>query len=160
LKGTVDLTTETLVVSARAWMSPTRTIRSQVLSIRQRGYVSVAKLSGMGGLKIMFREVMPNLLPFLAASFVHAVTTAILASIGLEAIGLGPQNEPTLGMTIYWALYYTSVVRGLVWWWASPITIIIVIFIGLFLISAGLDQVANPRLRAFHHKLTPMPNPS
>jgi peptide/nickel transport system permease protein len=147
MRGAVDITTEALVVSALAWMSPTRTIRSQVLTMRERGYVHVASLSGMRGIEILFRELMPNLLPYLAASFVGAVATAILASIGLEAIGLGPQNEPTLGMTIYWALYYTSVVRGLVWWWASPIAMIILIFIGLFLISAGLDEVANPRIR-------------
>ncbi|HEV8637439.1 MAG TPA: ABC transporter permease [Chloroflexota bacterium] len=147
LRGAVDVTTEALVVSALAWMWPTRTIRSQVLTMRERGYVQVARLSGMSGAKIIFQEMMPNLLPYLAASFVGAVATAILASIGLEALGLGPQNEPTLGMTIYWALYYTSVVRGLVWWWASPIVVIVMIFTGLFLIAAGLDQIANPRLR-------------
>jgi peptide/nickel transport system permease protein len=147
MRGAVDITTEALVVSALAWMSPTRTVRSQVLSMRERSYVHVAKLSGMRGVEVVFRELTPNLLPYLAASFVGAVATAILASIGLEALGLGPQNEPTLGMTIYWALYYTSVVRGLVWWWASPIAMIVLIFIGLFLISAGLDEVANPRIR-------------
>jgi peptide/nickel transport system permease protein len=147
LRGAVDVTTEALVVSALAWMWPTRTIRSQVLTMRERGYVQVARLSGMSGAKVIFLELMPNLLPYLAASFVGAVATAILASIGLEALGLGPQNEPTLGMTIYWALYYTSVVRGLVWWWAAPIVVIVLIFTGLFLIAAGLDQIANPRLR-------------
>ena len=78
---------------------------------------------------------------------VGAVATAILASIGLEALGLGPQNQPTLGMTIYWALYYATVMRGLVWWWLPPIVIIVLIFVGLFSITAGLDEIANPRLR-------------
>ena len=76
-----------------------------------------------------------------------AVSAAILASIGLEALGLGPQNQLTLGMTIYWAQYYTSVLRGLWWWWAPPIAIIIITFLGLFLVSMGLDQIANPKLR-------------
>ena len=71
----------------------------------------------------------------------------ILATIGLEALGLGPQNQPTLGMIIYWALYYTAVLRGLWWWWAPPIIVIVLTFMGLFLVSAGLDQIANPRLR-------------
>jgi peptide/nickel transport system permease protein len=92
--------------------------------------------------------MMPNLLPYLAASFVGAVAAAILASIGLEALGLGPQNDPTLGMTIYWALYYTTVMRGLVWWWLPPILVIVLIFVGLFMIAAGLDQIVNPRLRS------------
>jgi len=146
-KGAVDITTEALVVSALAWMWPTRTIRSQVLTMRERGYIQVAKFSGTGGPGIILKEMMPNLLPYLATSFVGAVAAAILASIGLEALGLGPQNQPTLGMTIYWALYYTAVLRGLVWWWLPPIIVIVLIFMGLYLIAAGLDQVANPRLR-------------
>jgi peptide/nickel transport system permease protein len=147
-KGAVNVQTEALVVSALAWMWPTRTIRSQVLTMRERGYIQVARFSGTSGLRIIFEEMMPNLLPYLAASFVGAVATAILASIGLEALGLGPQNQPTLGMTIYWALYYTTVMRGLVWWWLPPIVIIVLIFVGLFSISAGLDRIMNPRLRS------------
>jgi peptide/nickel transport system permease protein len=146
-KDALNVQTEALVVSALAWMWPTRTIRSQVLTMRERGYVQVAPFSGTSDLRIILEEMMPNLLPYLAASFVGAVATAILASIGLEALGLGPQNQPTLGMTIYWALYYTSVMRGLVWWWLPPIVIIVLIFIGLFSISAGLDRITNPRLR-------------
>lgn len=147
IKGAVSVNMMALVVASLAWMWPTRTIRSQVLTLRERPFVMVARLSGMNGFEIIVRELIPNLLPYLAASFVSAVASAILASIGLEALGLGPQNEPTLGMTIYWALYYTSVLRGLWWWWAPPIAIIVVTFVGLFLISMGLDQIANPKLR-------------
>lgn len=148
LEGAISVTTQALVVSALAWMYPTRTIRSQVLSLRERGYVQIARFSGMNGFEIIVKELMPNLLPYLAASFVGAVSAAILASIGLEALGLGPQNEPTLGMTIYWSMYYTAVLRNIWWWWAPPIVVIVLIFTGLFLISAGLDQIANPRLRS------------
>jgi len=147
-KGAVNVQTEALVVSALAWMWPTRTIRSQVLTMRERSYIQVARFSGTSGPRIIVEEIMPNLLPYLAAGFVGAVATAILASIGLEALGLGPQNQPTLGMTIYWALYYTTVMRGLVWWWLPPILIIVLIFVGLFSISAGLDRIMNPRLRS------------
>ena len=147
-KGAVNVQTEAFVVSALAWMWPTRTIRSQVLTMRERSYVQVARFSGTSDARIIIEEMMPNLLPYLAASFVGAVAAAILASIGLEALGLGPQNQPTLGMTIYWALYYTTVMRGLVWWWLPPILIIVIIFIGLFSISAGLDKIMNPRLRS------------
>jgi len=146
-KGAVDIKTEALVVAALAWMWPTRTIRSQVLTMRERGYIQVARFSGTSDSRIIVEEMLPNLSPYLAASFVGAVAAAILASIGLEALGLGPQNQPTLGMTIYWALYYTTVMRGLVWWWLPPIIIIGLIFIGLYSIAAGLDRIINPRLR-------------
>jgi peptide/nickel transport system permease protein len=147
LRGAIDVNTQALVVAILAWMWPTRTIRSQVLTMRELAYLQVARLSGMSGLGVIFREMVPNLLPYLAASFVGAVASAILASIGLEALGLGPQNEPTLGMTIYWSMFYTAVIRGLWWWWATPIFIIVLIFTGMFLIAAGLDQFSNPRLR-------------
>jgi peptide/nickel transport system permease protein len=136
-----------LIVASLAWMWPTRTIRSQVLSMRERGYIEVARLCGLNGVEIVLREIMPNLLPYLAASFVSATGAAILAAIGLEALGLGPQNEPTLGMTIFWANYYGAIIRGEWWWWAPPIVAIVVVFVGLFLVSSGLDEVANPRLR-------------
>ena len=136
-----------LVVACTAWLWPTRTIRSQVLSLRERAYVEVARLSGMSGLEIIIKELMPNLLPYLAASLVNSVSSAILASIGLEAMGLGPMSSPTLGMTIYWVIYYSALLHGMWWWWAPPIVIIVILFLGLFLLSMGLDEIANPRLR-------------
>jgi len=147
IKGVISVNLMALVVASLAWTFPTRTIRSQVLSLRERAYVQMAKLSGMSGLEVIVRELIPNLLPYLAASFVSAVSGAVLASIGLEAIGLGPQNEPTLGMTIYWAITFSAMIRGFWWWWLTPIVAIVVLFLGLFLISTGLDEVANPRRR-------------
>jgi peptide/nickel transport system permease protein len=136
-----------LVVASLAWMYPTRTIRAQVLSIRTRAYVEVGRFSGESDLDIIFGELLPNLLPFLAASFVGAVGAGILAAIGLEALGLGPQDKPTLGMTIFWAIYYGATLRGMWWWWGPPIIILILVFVSLFSIAQGLDRYTNPRLR-------------
>jgi peptide/nickel transport system permease protein len=147
IKGLVSVQTIALVVASLAWMFPTRTIRAQVLTLRERPYVEMAKLNGMSTPQIIGKELFPNLLPYLGASFVGAVGSAILAAIGLEALGLGPQNEPTLGMTVYWAIFYSALLRGLWWWWAAPVGVIVILFTGLFLIAAGLDEVANPRLR-------------
>jgi len=136
-----------LIVALLAWRWPARTIRAQVLSMRERTWVQVARLSGRSGLKIIFLELMPNLLPFLAAALVGAVASAILASIGLEALGLGPADSPTLGMTIYWVIYYAALLHGYWWWWLPPIAIITILFVGLFNLASGLDEIANPRLR-------------
>jgi peptide/nickel transport system permease protein len=147
IKGVIDINLMALIVACLAWMHPTRTIRAQVLSFRERGYVHMAQLSGMSNFEIIFRELMPNLSPYLAATFVGAVAAAVLASIGLEALGLGPQNEPTIGMTIYWAISFNAMLRGLWWWWVPPIVVIVVPFMGLFLLASGLDEAANPRRR-------------
>lgn len=135
-----------LVIAATQWMSATRVIRSQVLTLREREFVRVAKLSGASDFGVIATELVPNLVPFLAACFVNSVTTAILASIGLEVLGLGPRQSYTLGNTIYEAMYYTAMWRGMWWWWGPPIVILVCIFLGLFLVSNALDRVANPRL--------------
>lgn len=136
-----------LTVAALSWMYPARTIRSQVLSIREHPYIAVARSNGESELEVVFREIMPNLLPFIAASFVAAVSGAMLASIGLEALGLGANDVHTLGTTIFWAQKYSAVLRGQWWWFGPPIAMIATIFIGLFFLSAGMDKFANPRLR-------------
>ncbi|MEJ1159154.1 ABC transporter permease [Prosthecomicrobium sp. N25] len=136
-----------VIVASLSWMTATRTVRAQTLSLRERSYVDVARLSGDGGVRLVLVEILPNLLPFLAASFVTAVSRAILATIGLEALGLGPQNDLTLGMMIYWAQFYSAILRGLWWWWAPPVAMIALIFVGLLLTSAGLDRIVNVRLR-------------
>jgi peptide/nickel transport system permease protein len=136
-----------LVVASLAWLSPTRTIRSQALSIKERAYVQIARLSGSSGAKIIFAEIMPNLLPYLAATFVGTVSAAILASIGLEILGLGVIEANTLGITLYWVNYYSALLHGMWWWFLPPVIIIILLFVGLFSISAGLDDLANPRKR-------------
>jgi peptide/nickel transport system permease protein len=147
LKGGLSVNQMALVVASLAWLSPTRTIRAQVLSLRQRGYVEVARLSGLSGPEIILTELLPNLLPYLAATLVNAVSNAILASIGLEVLGLGPIDSPTLGMTLYWVNYNAALINGWWWWWLAPIGIILLVFLGLFFLTVGLDELANPRLR-------------
>ena len=136
-----------LAVSAVAWVWPARTIRAQVLVMREQLYVEIARLSGTSGFSIMFKEMLPNLAPYIGASLVGSVASAILASVGLEALGLGPFDSPTLGMTIYWNILFSSILHGMWWWFGPPILVLAMIFVGLFLITAGLDEWSNPRLR-------------
>jgi peptide/nickel transport system permease protein len=148
VRGGLTVNQMALVVSLIAWLYPARTIRSQVLTLKQRGYVQVARLSGMSSPEIIFKELVPNLLPYLGASLVGAVSAGILAAIGLEVLGLGPFEAPTLGMTIYWINYNAAIINGWWWWWAPPIVVIAILFIGLFLVAVGLDEIANPRVRS------------
>jgi peptide/nickel transport system permease protein len=147
IRQTLSVEVMALIVASLSWMGPTRTIRSQVLSMRERAYVRMAKLNGLNTIEIIGKELLPNLLPYLGASFVGAVAAGLLASIGLEALGLGPQNDPTIGMTIYWATTFNALIRGMWWWWLPPIIFIALLFIALFLISSGLDELANPQLQ-------------
>jgi len=147
IHSALGVTQMALVVSALAWLWPTRTIRAQVLTMRERAYVHVARLSGASSLKIIFLEMMPNLIPYLAASLVAGVASAVLASLGLEALGLGSVDSPTLGMTIYWVIFYGALLQGMWWWFIPPIVVVVILFMGLFSLSAGMDEWANPRKR-------------
>ncbi len=136
-----------LVLSIVAWVQPTRAIRAQVMSMRERAFVMMSKLSGMSGMEIIIKELMPNLMPYLAISLASAVNGGVLGSLGLQTLGIGNLREPSLGMTIYWLRYYNAFLQGYWWWIVEPVTVIAAIFIAFLLISIGLDEFANPRTR-------------
>ena len=147
ISGDMSVWEMSLIVAALAWLGPTRVLRAQVLVIRQQPYVEMARFSGLSGPEIIIREMIPNLMPFIVATYITSISGAVLASLGLEAIGLGPFEANTLGMTIYWNIWYASLINGWWWWWSPPIVVIVLLFVGLFLLSEGLDEWANPRLR-------------
>ena len=136
-----------IVIAAFAWMGAARVIRAQVLSLRERQYVEVAKMSGEKGLYIVFFELMPNMMPFILAAFVGAVIASVGTAIALFFLGLGPVSLNTLGSILYWAQSYQAVVIGYWWWWGPPVVVLVFLFSGLFIASIGLDEWANPRLK-------------
>jgi len=143
----VTIYTMALVVVLLAWMAPTLVVRAQVLTMKERQFVSVAKLSGVGDLGIIFGEIMPNLLPFLAAAFVAQVFSAVFASFYLAVLGLGPLREPLLGNIIWAAQLQGAFFNGWWWWPIEPALALVLILGSLALINMGLDELANPRIR-------------
>jgi len=136
-----------LIIAAFAWAWPARQIRAQVLSLREREFVYMAKLSGMGSFELIVRELMPHMLQWMIANFVNSYLSAILTESGLSILGLGPQTDMTLGMMLWWALNSAAMYRGLWWWWGAPVFVLIFSFFSLYLMHAGLDEVINPKLR-------------
>jgi len=146
-KRDVTIFTMAFVVVLLAWMGPTLVVRAQVLTMKERQFVAVAKLSGMGDLGIIFGEIMPNLLPFIAAAFVDQVFKAVFASFYLAVLGLGPLREPLMG-NIIWAAQGQSAFFNNWWWWPlAPAAAMVLILSSLALINMGLDELANPRVR-------------
>lgn len=146
-KRSVTIFTMAWIVVMLAWMGPTLVIRAQVLSMKERQFVSVAKLSGMGSFGIIFQEILPNLLPFIAAAFVDQVFKAVFASFYLAVVGLGPLREPLLGNTIWAAQSQGAFFNGWWWWPLGPAVALILLLGSLALINMGLDELANPRVR-------------
>jgi peptide/nickel transport system permease protein len=144
---TLNVTTMGLIVAIVSWAGPARAIRAQVLSMRERPFVMMAKLGGMGSFEIVMKELVPNLLPFLVMSLSQAVYGGIMASLGLEALGIGSRREPTMGMTLFYVNYYSAFFVGMWWWIIEPVIVIILTLTSLTLTSFGLDEIANPRVR-------------
>jgi peptide/nickel transport system permease protein len=136
-----------VIIGAFAWAWPARAVRSQVLSLKERPFVQVGLLSGLSGIEIIWGELMPHLLPWLGANFINAFIAAILTESGLSILGLGSQRDMTLGMMIFWSLNYGALLQNLWWWWCTPVLSLIVLFLALYLVHLGLDEVSNPRLR-------------
>ena len=145
--GAVDLIAMALLISLFAWATPTRYIRAQVLTMRESGYVQMARLSGVPVRDIMFKEIMPNLLPYLGASYIGNMQGAIIAAVGLEVLGFGPQRIPSLGVAIFFSIEAAALLRDMWWWWGLPTITLVIVFIALLLLNLGMDEIANPRLR-------------
>ncbi len=136
---------------------------AKVLLLRERAFVMMSKLSGMSGMEIILRELMPNLMPYLAISLAGAVNGGVLGSLGLQTLGIGNLREPSLGMTIYWLRYYNAFLQGYWWWIIEPVIVIALIFISFLLLSIGLmslripgfleDRMSEPILQVKHLKV-------
>lgn len=137
-----------LLLAAFSWPFTTRTIRSQVLSLKERPYVDLAITSGMHDLEIIFAEILPNLLPYLGVALAISMGAAMLAEIGLQLIGLGPGNINTLGLMINWSIRWGALGLGKWQMVFAPVVCLVLIFVSLNLINIGLEQAFNPRLRA------------
>ena len=146
-KRSVTIYTMALVVMLLAWMGPTLVIRAQVLSMKERQFVSVAKLSGVVDVGIIFSEILPNLLPFIAAAFVTQVFAAVFTAFYLSVLGLGPLREPLMGNLIWAAQGQSAFFNGWWWWPLWPAVAMVLILGSLALINMGLDELANPRVR-------------
>lgn len=136
-----------LLLAAFSWPWAARTIRSQVLSLKERPYVDLAIATGMRDMEIIFTEILPNLLPYLGVSLASSMVGAILAEVGLELIGLGPGDITTLGLMINWTMRWGALALGKWQMVFAPVLCLVLIFFSLNLINIGLEQAYNPRLR-------------
>ena len=131
-----------------SWPFAARTLRAQVLSLRSRPYVDLARTTKMGDFEIIFQELLPNLLPYIGVGLDTASLGAIFALVGLEVIGLGPGNVIDLGLMINWAISWGALSLGAWPIFVAPVLILSLLFISVNLINIGLEEIYNPRLRA------------
>ncbi|ONI74559.1 ABC transporter permease [Kribbella sp. ALI-6-A] len=136
-----------VMISIFSWPFAAKTIRSQVLSLRSRPYVDLARVSKARDLEIIVTELLPNLLPFIGVGFASSALGAIFGLVGLEVIGLGPGGVIDLGQIIFNAINTGALTLGAWPMFVVPIVLLTVLFAALNMINIGLEEVYNPRLR-------------
>jgi peptide/nickel transport system permease protein len=142
-------TTVAIVIGATSWVWTTRSVRSQVISLRNRDHVNLSKLSGHSLIRIILTDILPYIASYVVMALILQISTAILSEAALSMLGLGPKTTeiPTLGLMMNWAMAYSAHISGS-WWAYFPILLMIaLISFSLNLMNTGLDQVFNPTLR-------------
>jgi peptide/nickel transport system permease protein len=145
---TRGMLTMTLVIALTLWAFEARILRGQALTLKNRDFIQAAKVAGESTRRIVFGELLPNMISRIAAAFVLVFYIAILVDAGLEFLGFGELQKPSWGVALYWATVNSSVLQGEWWSFIFPGLAIGVTVLGLTLVLAGIDEVSNPRLRS------------
>jgi peptide/nickel transport system permease protein len=136
-----------LVVAFTSWATGARVIRSQTSTLRTREFVTSAVFSGERLLRVVFREILPNMTSLVAASFFAAATAAVLAEASLEFLGLGNPSTVSWGTILYSAQQQNALLTGQWLMILAPGLAIVLLMVSLTLINFGVDALSNPRLR-------------
>lgn len=136
------------IIGLLTWGMPVRNVRSIVLSLREKEFTYTAQFSHYNIFKIIFKEYLPYVIPWMLASFVSRIFMAIGMEITLAVFGLSSLGEPTIGTMIYWAIQYQAIIRGIWWWVSAPILVAVLICISLYTVSEGINEYLDPRARS------------
>ena len=135
------------VLGITSWAGAAVVLRTQARSLRSRDYVFAAKVAGEKSFRVILVEILPNLLPLLAAQFLFAIIFAILGEAGLSYLGLGATDSITWGTILNDAQSGQALGTGAWWWFIPPGILIALLGCGLSLINFAIDEIINPKLR-------------
>lgn len=135
------------VISITAWAGAARAKRAQIITLRNRDFVTAAKFSGDGTWRIVFFEIMPNMTSLVAAAFVGAATGAIGGEAGLAVLGLGNTGSVSWGTMLYQANAQGAISQGLFLWVFVPGLVLGVLITAMAFINFGIDLLSSPHLR-------------
>lgn len=130
-----------------AWAGTARVIRTQVLSLRERPYVELSRMTNMKDREIIVQDILPNMIPYLGIMLAQATIGAAFSLVGLTALGLAPRGLTDLGALVNLSLGWAVLSLGKWWIFAAPLAVLTMLFLALALINQGMEEFYNPRLR-------------
>jgi peptide/nickel transport system permease protein len=137
-----------VIIAVTGWAWGARVLRAQTLSVKKRDFVEAARIVGESRWRIMFAEVLPNLLAIVASSFLFTMLYAIGTYVALAYLGVTSTTVWNWGTMLYWAQSSNAPLTGAWWWFVPPGLCIALVGTGLALLNFGVDEFINPRLRA------------
>ena len=147
VRAEMNLATLGLMLAFFGWAWDARVVRSEILSLRERGFTQTAILSGTGTLRLVLNEYMPFVAPLVFATLINVMSWAIGLEITLAILGLVNLDMPTLGTMIFWALSYQAILLARWWWILTPVVLSICLFVALYWLSVSISEYLDPRTR-------------
>ncbi len=138
---------ESLIIGFTAWPWVARCVRAQAMSLREREFVNLARITGVKPYKIILREIAPNMMSYVLLVYIIEFGSTILIAAGLDFIGLGPTIGISLGLMTNFAFNEAALTLGNWWWSILPGLVITLMVSALYFANTGLDEVFNPKLR-------------
>ena len=138
-----------VIIAVLDWPGLARAIRAQVFSLKERDYVEAARALDLGTRRIMFSEILPNMMAYIVISFAISMVGAIYQTAGLYFLGFAPLAGDNWGIMINLAWTQGAIFfQNSIWYILAPVLAIAFFSLGLVLLTRGLEEVFNPRLRA------------
>jgi len=130
-----------------SWVGIAKVSRSMSLQIKTKQYIEASKIMGQKDSKIIFKHIIPQLLPYAFASIAISVPAAITTEAGLSFLGLGDPTFPTWGQILHDANVFGAAARGMWWWIVPPGVMIAITGLAFVFIGNALDAIINPKLK-------------
>ena len=137
-----------LIISITGWAWGARVLRAQTLSLRNRDYVESARIIGERPWRVIGFEILPNLMPVVASSFLFTVLYGVGTYTALAFLGLVNPQHWSWGAMLFWAQSSEAELSGYWWWYIPPGLAVAFLGTALALVNFGIDEFINPRLRA------------
>jgi peptide/nickel transport system permease protein len=147
LRNNMDSLTLALIMACFGWPFDARLIRSVALGLKHREFTRHAVFAGMSTRKILLEEHLPYVMPIVFSTFMNNMLWSIGLEVTLAVLGFTNINNPTIGTALYWANSHSAMVVGVWWWIAIPVILMVMTFIGLFLLAISMNEYIDPRSR-------------
>jgi len=135
------------ILALWSWPGLARAVRAQILEMKERGFIVSCRVMGLNSMYIVFHEILPNMIPYLAITFITVMQSSIIASVGIMMLGFAPYTPTNWGVMLNSAIRQGLTNPKAIYYLLSPIICLTLFQMGCIFFASGIDEALNPRLR-------------